>query len=122
MRALKVAWDNSIAGRDKAGTGVYATQLLQQYATRNDLHVTVLSGWSNSHTGSKPLKRGLGTLQDLLWMHALPARSTLAEKSGCIARACIPRTSGGSLPRRCNRSRRQLSPFHPTFLAGGYSI
>ncbi len=74
MRALKVAWDNSIAGRDKAGTGVYATQLLQQYATRNDLHVTVLSGWSNSHTGSKPLKRGLGTLQDLLWMHAyLPA-------------------------------------------------
>ncbi len=36
MGILKVGWDNSLVGRDKAGTGVYAARLLEQFAIKAD--------------------------------------------------------------------------------------
>ncbi len=69
MRTLKVAWDNSVAGRDKAGTGVYAARLLEQFASRRDLRMEVLKGWRRN-SSNKLASRGLGTIGNLLWTHA----------------------------------------------------
>ena len=70
MRTLKVAWDNSLAGRDKAGSGVYAARLLEQFAHRSDLHMEVLTGWRRTSSATGLISRGLGTIADLLWTHA----------------------------------------------------
>ncbi|MGB8729891.1 MAG: glycosyltransferase family 1 protein [Candidatus Sulfotelmatobacter sp.] len=73
MRTLRVAWDNRLAGRDKAGTGVYAVRLLEEFAKRQDLQVDVLNGWSPSTQRSVPAA-ALRTAGDLFWTHAgLPA-------------------------------------------------
>jgi glycosyltransferase involved in cell wall biosynthesis len=70
MRNLKVAWDNSLAGRDKAGTGVYAARLLEQLANRTDLRMQVLNGWRRDSSANGLISRGLGTVASLLWTHA----------------------------------------------------
>jgi len=70
MRTLKVAWDNSLASRDKAGTGVYAARLLEQFADRSDLHLEVLNGWRRNSSANGLISRGIGTIADLLWTHA----------------------------------------------------
>jgi glycosyltransferase involved in cell wall biosynthesis len=70
MRTLKVAWDNSLAGRDKAGSGVYAARLLEQFVHRNDLHMEVLNGYRRNSSANGLLSRGMGTIADLLWTHA----------------------------------------------------
>src|ERR1700687_2926746 len=70
MRTLKVAWDNSLAGRDKAGTGVYAARLMEQFADRSDLHLEVLNGWRRNSPANGLISRGKGTIADLLWIHA----------------------------------------------------
>jgi glycosyltransferase involved in cell wall biosynthesis len=70
MRTLKVAWDNSLAGRDRAGTGVYAARLLEQFANRSDLRLEVLNGWRRNSSATGLISRGLGTIADLLWTHA----------------------------------------------------
>jgi glycosyltransferase involved in cell wall biosynthesis len=70
MRTLKVAWDNSLAGRDRAGTGVYAARLLEQFAKRSDLHLEVLNGWRRYSSANGLISRGAGTIADLLWTHA----------------------------------------------------
>jgi glycosyltransferase involved in cell wall biosynthesis len=70
MRTLKVAWDNSLAGRDKAGTGVYAARLLEQFANRADLSMQVLNGWRRDSSANGLISRGLGTVASLLWTHA----------------------------------------------------
>ena len=48
-RRLRIAWDNSIAGKDQAGTGVYASMLLAALRERPDMEITALdeagSGW-----------------------------------------------------------------------------
>ncbi|MGZ4732310.1 MAG: glycosyltransferase family 4 protein [Terriglobales bacterium] len=75
MRTLKVAWDNSLAGRDKAGTGVYAARLLEQFAHRTDLSMQVLNGWRPVSPASGLLDRARGTVASMLWTHAyLPRR------------------------------------------------
>jgi glycosyltransferase involved in cell wall biosynthesis len=66
MRTLTVAWDNSVARMDKAGTGVYATRLLEQFANRKDLQMEVLNGWH----GNRRVNRRIETIGNLLWTHA----------------------------------------------------
>ncbi|MGA7924720.1 MAG: glycosyltransferase family 1 protein [Candidatus Sulfotelmatobacter sp.] len=66
---LRVAWDNSLAGLDKAGTGVYAARLLEQLANRSDLHMDVLDGWRFSRRESLATAV-LRTAGNLFWTHA----------------------------------------------------
>jgi len=74
MRVLKVAWDNTLAGRDKAGTGVYAARVLEQFADRKDLHVEVLQGWHRNLSADGLISRGWGIVGNLVWTHTfLPA-------------------------------------------------
>jgi hypothetical protein len=74
MRTLNVAWDSALAGRDKAGTGVYAARLLEQFTNRQDLRMEVLHGWRRDSSANGLVSRGLGTIGDLLWTHTyLPA-------------------------------------------------
>lgn len=65
---LRVAWDNSLARRDQAGTGVYAARLVEQLADRADLDFQVLNGWQ-INTGRKFANRVLRTVQDFIWTH-----------------------------------------------------
>jgi glycosyltransferase involved in cell wall biosynthesis len=69
MRVLRVAWDNCLAGRDKAGTGVYAARLLEQFANRSDLQMDVLNGWGHSRRSNRATA-ALRTAGDLFWTHA----------------------------------------------------
>ncbi len=73
-RSINLAWDNSLAGRDHAGTGTYATRLLEQLGMSQELQTTVLPGWSRRSPASGTATRGLGVAADLLWTHVgLPA-------------------------------------------------
>jgi glycosyltransferase involved in cell wall biosynthesis len=68
MKTLRVAWDNRLAERDKAGTGVYAARLLEQFANRLDLQMDVLNG------SSRVRRVGLATSAlraagDIFWTH-----------------------------------------------------
>jgi glycosyltransferase involved in cell wall biosynthesis len=69
MRTVRVAWDNRLAGRDKAGTGVYAVRLLEQFANRRDLQMDVVNGWRPSQR-SGLATAALRTAGDLFWTHA----------------------------------------------------
>src|SRR4051812_38941708 len=69
MRPLTVAWDDSLARRDKGGTGVYASRLRERFLQSDEVNLLVMEGWQRSQN------RGVGTLSDLLWTHAyLPAK------------------------------------------------
>jgi glycosyltransferase involved in cell wall biosynthesis len=72
MSALRVAWDNCLARRDKAGTGTYAARLLEQFTKRPELRMDVLNGW---HLAGKGFAAAATrTAGDVLWTHAcLPA-------------------------------------------------
>ncbi len=70
MRPLKVAWDNNIACRDKAGTGVYASRLLQEFTVSREITVTALDGWQHRFRSAGLFGRAIGTVSDLLWTHA----------------------------------------------------
>jgi glycosyltransferase involved in cell wall biosynthesis len=73
MRRLRVAWDNRLAGQDKAGTGVYAARLLEQFANKSDLHMDILKGWGPSRRGGL-VTAGSRAAGNLFWTHAaLPA-------------------------------------------------
>jgi glycosyltransferase involved in cell wall biosynthesis len=45
MRALKVAFDNSLTAGNWTGTGVYALQLIQNLAANEEIQLTVFNGW-----------------------------------------------------------------------------
>jgi glycosyltransferase involved in cell wall biosynthesis len=70
MTILKVAWDNSLAGQDKAGTGVYAARLLEQFVSRKDLRMEILNGWRRDGSPRGTISRRLGTIGNLLWIQA----------------------------------------------------
>jgi glycosyltransferase involved in cell wall biosynthesis len=72
MSPLRVAWDNCVARRDKAGTGTYAARLLEQFTKHPELRMDVLNGW---RLAGKGFAAGVTrTAGDLLWTHArLPA-------------------------------------------------
>jgi len=69
MRVLNIAWDNSLSGRDKGGTGVYSARLLEQFTKRKDLRMEILHGQQQS-TGNGIIRRSWGMLGNLLWTHA----------------------------------------------------
>jgi glycosyltransferase involved in cell wall biosynthesis len=74
MRTMKVVWDNSLAGRDKGGTGVYSARLLEQFAGRKELYMEVLEGRHQSFSANGVISRGWGTVSNLLWTHAFLPR------------------------------------------------
>ena len=118
MRSLKVAWDNSLAGRDRAGTGVYAARLLEQFANRSDLRLEVLQGWRRNSSATL-ISRGLGTVRNLLWTHAHLPRIP-GHGCGCVARTGIRRTQPSSLPGGSHGPRHYVSALLlPTSRAGG---
>jgi glycosyltransferase involved in cell wall biosynthesis len=69
MTTLRVAWDNRLARQDKAGTGIYAARLLEQFTSRPDLRMDVLNGWRNLSGGSLATV-ALRAAGDLFWTHA----------------------------------------------------
>jgi glycosyltransferase involved in cell wall biosynthesis len=72
MNTLRVAWDNCLASRDKAGTGTYAARLLEQFKSRPELRMDVLDGWHLS--GKSFAAAATRTAGGLLWTHVhLPA-------------------------------------------------
>jgi glycosyltransferase involved in cell wall biosynthesis len=73
MTILQVAWDNCLASQDRAGTGVYASRLLEQFANRPDLHLDVLNGPRRLLRGNRPAA-ALQAARNMFWTHAyLPA-------------------------------------------------
>ncbi len=69
MTILKVAWDNCLASQDKAGTGVYASRLLEQFANNPGLRMEILQGWNHLARGGRATA-ALQTAGNLLWTHA----------------------------------------------------
>ena len=74
MRPLKVAWDNSLSGRDKGGTGVYSARLLEPFLYRKDLSMEVLHGGHQDSSASNVVTRGLGVVGNLFWTHTILPR------------------------------------------------
>jgi glycosyltransferase involved in cell wall biosynthesis len=68
QRGLKVAFDNSLAGKNLTGTGVYASQLIRELSASPEIRLSVLSGWASGSGGGAMLRklRGLGRLA---WSH-----------------------------------------------------
>jgi glycosyltransferase involved in cell wall biosynthesis len=55
--ALRVAWDNSMSGRDRAGTGIYASRLIRELSDNSELEIKAFNGPQGSWA------------QRLLWYH-----------------------------------------------------
>lgn len=70
MRTLKVAWDNNLARRDHAGTGIYARQLLDCFATNDEVEARILEGSKYDFRAAGFLGRVVGTAADIFWTHA----------------------------------------------------
>jgi len=68
-RQLHIAWDNSLAGRNRAGTGVYASGLLGQLTTAPDLKLEVFDGPSRPGEHGGVLARRIQNARSLLWTH-----------------------------------------------------
>src|ERR1700736_4252896 len=79
MSMLRIAWDNCLARQDRAGTGVYAARLLEQFADRPDIQMDVLNGWRHLPRGGLA-SAALRVAGDVFWTQArLP---TLLWKRG----------------------------------------
>ena len=70
MRALRVAWDAQLGGRNQTGTGVYATQLLSHLRESGSLDVRVVEGWRPARWRGGIAGRVARTLMELGWTHA----------------------------------------------------
>lgn len=68
MSKLTIAWDHCLASQDKAGTGIYATRLLEQLIKIPDLHMDVMTGFASTSRGSKTAAV-LRTVKNLTWTH-----------------------------------------------------
>ena len=66
--ALKVAFDNSLAATNQAGTGIYAAQLIRELSARQDVQLSVLSGWG-SRPGGGMFVRKLRSMGRFAWNH-----------------------------------------------------
>jgi glycosyltransferase involved in cell wall biosynthesis len=69
MSKLTIAWDNCLASKDKAGTGIYATRLLEQLVKRSDVRMDVMTGFPATSRGSGAAA-ALRTARNLMWTHA----------------------------------------------------
>jgi glycosyltransferase involved in cell wall biosynthesis len=70
MRALRVAWDAKLGGRNQTGTGVYANQLLSHLRQVGSLDVRVLQGWRSPPRRAGVAGRAARTLMEMAWTHA----------------------------------------------------
>jgi glycosyltransferase involved in cell wall biosynthesis len=68
MTILKVAWDNSLARQDTAGTGTYAARLLEQLTKTPNLQMEVMNGCPV--VGDSRVSRALQVAGNLMWTHA----------------------------------------------------
>jgi glycosyltransferase involved in cell wall biosynthesis len=66
---LRVAWDNSIAGRDGAGTGRYASRLVSELKGHPELWLEVITG-PRRHVARHGLLGLARTFNDLFWYHS----------------------------------------------------
>src|SRR5258708_33806359 len=66
---LRVALDNSLARRNRAGTGVYVAQLVQQLSARPELSLEVFEGWDWGNGSRSITSRALGALGRLAWLN-----------------------------------------------------
>jgi glycosyltransferase involved in cell wall biosynthesis len=71
---LRIAWDNTSAGKDQAGTGTYASHLLKHLRERPGLEFEVFEGPERERPKSR-IKRQIATAQQLFWYHWHFARS-----------------------------------------------
>ena len=55
-RPIRIAWDNSLAGRNRTGSGIYARRLLEELSRRCDVQIQVFTGHNLTRD-----KQGLGT-------------------------------------------------------------
>jgi glycosyltransferase involved in cell wall biosynthesis len=67
--APHIAWDNSLAGRNEAGTGVYASEILRELKTRTDLRLEVFDGRNEEREPAGTLEKGRRALQRFIWTH-----------------------------------------------------
>lgn len=68
-RQLYVAWDNSLAGRSRTGTGVYAAQLIRELSSLPELKLEVFKGWSIAPDQHGLLARAGRGISRLAWNH-----------------------------------------------------
>lgn len=69
MNKIKVAWDNSLARKNRTGTGIYAACLLGQLVSRADVTIEVFDGWPNSSGPRAVVSRAFHTAGNLVWTH-----------------------------------------------------
>ncbi len=65
---LRVAFDNSLAGRNETGTGVYASQLIRHLAAEGQIDLTVFDGWGSGISGGAFLRK-VRALAHFAWRH-----------------------------------------------------
>lgn len=68
-RPLHIAWDNSLVGRNRTGSGVYAVELLKEFSCNPQLIVEKFEGLTLGKTASGPIARQLRALGYLWWSH-----------------------------------------------------
>lgn len=68
QQPLRVAFDNTFAGRNQTGTGVYATQLIHGLSQNPEICLRVLSGWGSRAGGASWLRK-IRTLGSFAWSH-----------------------------------------------------
>jgi glycosyltransferase involved in cell wall biosynthesis len=66
-RRLHVAWDNALAGRNRTGTGVYASELIRELSADPELHLEVFNGWNIGRRSDGLVARGTRSLSNLCW-------------------------------------------------------
>src|SRR5438874_5934426 len=69
MKRLKIAWDNCLASKDKAGTGIYAAGLLGEFHRRTDLQMEVLDGGRPGVGTRSFADRALRSIKNIGWTH-----------------------------------------------------
>src|SRR5712692_10731787 len=73
--SLRVAWDNSLVRRNPTGSGVYATQMIQELRRQPDVALEVFNGWDPAKRkpgefGSQGvLARGARAIRGLAWSY-----------------------------------------------------
>ena len=64
---IRVAWDNSLAGRNRTGTGVYASELVEKLAARTDIQLHVFTGYNVGRQGEGLFALAVRGLAGLCW-------------------------------------------------------
>lgn len=69
MRRIRAAWDNSLAGRNLGGTGVYATQMIRHLKMAPDLSLEVFDQWNIARGNRNRSARVIQGITSLFWAH-----------------------------------------------------